>query len=74
MDIKKEFLKEYEKLCQKYGMGLRGCGCCNSPWLELSEEKNTYEICDVNYDSKKRIITIGYYEKTIDEYFEEVKG
>lgn len=28
-----EFLKEYEKLCKKYNMGLHGCGCCESPHL-----------------------------------------
>lgn len=36
MEINKnhiEFLKEYEKLCKKYNMGLHGCGCCESPHL-----------------------------------------
>ena len=26
----KKFLEEYEKLCQKYEMGIVGCGCCGS--------------------------------------------
>ena len=29
----KKFLEEYEKICQKYRMGLVGCGCCGSPAL-----------------------------------------
>lgn len=27
------FLKEYEKLCNKYKMGIDGCGCCGSAFL-----------------------------------------
>lgn len=80
-----EFLKEYELLCQKYKMGLIGCGCCGSPSLN-----NIYEI---NYNEKLNKIFIGgngYWhelyksvdecddycknsyeeEKTIEEYFE----
>ena len=79
-----EFLREYEKLCQKYGMGLIGCGCCGSPYLN--------DIDDINYNKKLNKIFINgsgfwhekyqcveecepndieYYneEKTLDEYF-----
>lgn len=38
-----EFLKEYEKLCKKYNMGLYGCGCCESPCLiDCNDEKWGY--------------------------------
>ena len=33
-----EFLREYEKLCRKYGLELAGCGCCGSPWVAKIEE------------------------------------
>lgn len=45
------FLKEYEELCKKYKMGLKGCGCCGSPFLN--------EICDINYNEKLDKIVIG---------------
>ena len=73
MDKAKEFLKEYEKLCQKYGMGLQGCGCCGSPYLVVYNEKDerTIDIDEVNFEDN--IVKIGLYgEKTIDQYFEEV--
>ena len=42
----KEFLIEYEKLCQKYQMGIGSCGCCSSPFLEKEGEKTIKErIC-----------------------------
>ena len=81
--MEEDFLKEYELLCQKYKMGLRGCGCCYSPWLN--------EIGEINYNEKLNKVLIGgdgfwkerelegtleerdkkYLEKTIDEYFKE---
>ena len=81
--MEKEFLKEYEVLCQKYKMGLQGCGCCTSPWLN--------DIGDINYNKKFNKVFIGgngfwneqelegeleekekyLKDKTIDEYFEE---
>ena len=84
--IEKQFLKEYELLCQKYKMGLKGCGCCHSPWLNHIE--------DVNYNEKFNKIFIGgdgYWnevefkgeleeenkklkDKTIDEYFNDDKS
>ncbi len=27
------FLKDYEAVCQRHGMIVGGCGCCNSPYL-----------------------------------------
>lgn len=82
----KEFLKEYELLCQKYKMGLVGCGCCGSPYLD--------SINCINYNEKLNKIFIGgkgswhekyksvdecdeyekeifNKEKTIEEYFKE---
>lgn len=79
--MEEEFLLEYEKLCQKYKMGLKGCGCCGSPFLN--------DICDINYNEKFNQIFIGgngfwneqkqegklekgeeiYLDKTIKEYF-----
>lgn len=52
----KKFLEEYEKLCQKYEMGLVGCGCCGSPSLV---DKNGFTIYDdVNYENNS--VNIGY--------------
>lgn len=61
-----EFLKEYAKLCQKYEMGLRGCGCCHSPWLEY--EHNQY-LDDVNYNNELNDVTID--GKSIKELLED---
>lgn len=83
--MEKEFLKEYELLCQKYKMGFQGCGCCQSPWLN--------KIGDVNYNEKFNRVFIGgngfwneielegelegkdknLKDKTIDEYFEDLE-
>lgn len=55
------FLKDYEKLCKKYKMGLQGCGCCGSPFL--------YDIHNINYYEKvDKILVDGY---SIDEYFKK---
>ena len=40
------YLKEYEKLCKKYNIGLCGCGCCGSPYLY---ELYTIAVDNVNY-------------------------
>ena len=37
------FLKEYKEFCQKYGLYVGACGCCNSPWIV---EGNREEIVD----------------------------
>ena len=52
----KNFLEEYEKLCQKYEMGLVGCGCCGSPALVDKKGFTIYD--DVNYENNR--INIGY--------------
>ena len=72
-DIEK-FLKEYEKICQKYEMGLSGCGCCGSPYLDArSESIGCSEIEEVCYSSKTNDIRIGgtYSGLTIEEYFKK---
>ena len=49
--MEEEFLKEYEKLCQKYKMGLKGCGCCGSPYLK--------SINEINYNEEFDCVFIG---------------
>lgn len=41
------YLKEYEKLCKKYNIGLRGCGCCGYPYLS---KLYTINIDNINYE------------------------
>ena len=55
------YLKEYEKLCKKYNIGLRGCGCCGSPYLS-----NLYTIVvdDVNYEKGR----LQYDLRIISDY------
>lgn len=59
-----KYLKEYEKLCQKYKMGLKGCGCCGSPYLDFFGD---VDIDYVNYDKSKNCILID--GKNINDYF-----
>lgn len=67
-----DFLKEYEKLCQKYNMGLKGCGCCGSPYLYIIHNNEDFDcIDDINFDEKKHIITIN--NKTIENLVEKVQ-
>lgn len=42
----KAFLKEYYKICTKYGYVVDGCGCCDSPFLTdvIEFEKETIEL------------------------------
>ena len=86
-DKKYEFLVEYEILCKKYKMGLKGCGCCGSPFLGVSFDNEC--INEINYNEKLDTVFIGgdgwanelllegdeidkkYLDKTIDEYFKE---
>jgi len=35
----RNFLREYEKLCKKYGVFIDACGCCNSPWMVLAKDE-----------------------------------
>lgn len=60
-----EFLKEYEKLCQKYGMGIEGCGCCGSPFIGS-------QVSDINYYENENIVKIEW--RTIEEYEEYLKS
>lgn len=32
------FLKGLAELTKKYGLVIRGCGCCGSPWIEDLQE------------------------------------
>lgn len=50
------FLREYEYLCQKYKMGLQGCGCCGSPFLKRN---NLEFIDDINYNKRLNKVVIG---------------
>jgi hypothetical protein len=34
----RSFLKELSALTRKHGVQVSGCGCCNSPWLNLLGE------------------------------------
>lgn len=65
-----KFLKEYEKLCQKYDLSIKGCGCCGSPYIEYEDYKY---IEDINYNNDLKRIEIGnrYDKKTLDEYFKK---
>lgn len=68
----KRFLEDYKKLCQKYKMGLRGCGCCGSPYLDSDHYNIDDSVDDINYKAKENTVTISY--KTIEEYFNENYG
>ena len=83
--MEKEFLKEYELLCQKYNMGFNGCGCCGSPYLEDIEYvvyNKTLNKVFINgdgfwHEKYKNVDECKYNkdcyerEKTIEEYFKE---
>ena len=77
MSKEEQFLREYEKLCQKYRMGLEGCGCCESPYL-VGDTKADIGYINYNYQLNKIIITKNWgnedvgKEKTLDEYFMEI--
>ena len=47
MDKKKieAFLNELTELTLKYGIGVGGCGCCNSPWLSPESNSGNYTAC-----------------------------
>ena len=58
-----EFLKEYEKLCQKHKMGLKGCGCCGSLYLN--------DINEINYNEKFNKLIIngqGHQKENPNDY------
>lgn len=73
-----EFLKEYEKLCQKYDMGISSCGCCGSPYIRTEDNF----ISDIYYNEESKCITLEFhYDKTgdyvpytLDEYIKKEGG
>lgn len=63
----KQFLIEYDNLCKKYKMGLKGCGCCGSPSLNGLE--------NINYSYTKNEVTIDdTFEGTVTEYLKWLEG
>ena len=64
----KEFLKEYEALCNKYNLLVSACGCCDSPYLVCLEyenkdtikEKVTESIKNEIKDSINHLLEIDY--------------
>ena len=73
-----EFLKEYEKLCKKYNMGLHGCGCCESPYLiDCNGEKWDYvEKLDNIKFNENRELTIQPFmglEEKLEDFINRVE-
>lgn len=62
----KKFLREYELLCQKYEMGLTGCGCCGSPILNIKDDKKI-QLYNVKYDIEAEGIKIDSEYRYIEE-------
>lgn len=74
-----KFLKEYEKLCKKYNMGLIGCGCCESPYLlDYSIEKEGDFVDDlenINFVDGCVYIEPMFKEKMkLKEFEEKIEG
>ena len=44
------FMKEYEKLCNKYEYYIGGCGCCGSPYLDKTY---TFTASEIRFENKK---------------------
>lgn len=68
------FLKEYEKLCNKYKMGIDGCGCCGSAFLTDWTSGNfeySNDLKYINYEYSEKRVLIN--DKTIDELEKEVE-
>lgn len=68
------FLREYEKLCNKYKMSLEGCGCCGSAFLtDWASDGFGYidELENIHYCDDKKIVLIN--NKTIDDIQKEVR-
>ena len=54
------FLNELTGLSQKYGLYIKGCGCCGSPWILDEECQKTYD--DLTYmDDKYMIPDLDHY-------------
>lgn len=73
-----DFLVEYEKLCKKYKMQIRGCGCCDSPYLDeignIKYNKNKLSF-DFQYcNEKSQYITYGNVDlKKLKEIIEDME-
>ena len=63
------FLKEYQDLCQKYKMGLKGCGCCGSPYLDFDDNYN--DVNCINYNNEENCIEID--DITLNKYLKEME-
>ena len=48
-----DFLQELAKLTDKYGIEVGGCGCCGSPWLDDTKNRNCLGE-ELTYDSDKK--------------------
>lgn len=55
------FLHELTGLSQKYGLYIKGCGCCGSPWILDEKGQKTYD--DLTYQDDRYIIP------DLDDYF-----
>lgn len=68
------FLKEYERLCNKYKMSIDGCGCCSSPFL-TDWNSGEFEYIDnlenIKYHYAEKSVLIN--DKTIDELEKEAE-
>lgn len=62
------FLAEYLNLCNKYGVIIDSCGCCNSPWIEALDGCRLLRIHIDDFDS------ICYEKETPDEAAERILG
>lgn len=64
------FLKEYERICQKYNISISGCGCCGSPFLKDYSLSDMYivknKLCFDAYFNNKNFNNIEELEKYIN--------
>lgn len=51
MNRLEEFLKELSELTKKHGFAIRGCGCCDSPWID--DFKEEFDAGNLYYDKEK---------------------
>lgn len=52
------FLRELSRLSRKYGVFIRGCGCCGSP--EAYDEENGVGVYELTFDRRA-----GQYKYTV---------
>ena len=55
-----EFLNELKNLMKKYNASIGGCGCCDSPWIEVDGSE---VCCNVKINSEG-IFTTEWVENT----------